>query len=125
MISIVKICLIYEDSFGKEFFKNITKDLKDKNLINKKNSLDFKGKLTLNTKLKRIISTIVNDDKKQCDKIVIEYDCDGKCNEITSNINRILGEYKAYVSLLPIKFEIEEWICDSLRIKYNSKETSS
>ena len=70
--------------------------------------------------MRRIVSTIVTN-KKQCDKIVIEYDCDGNCDEITNKINSILGDCRIDIVHIPIKFEIEEWICDSIGIKYNSK----
>ena len=59
---------------------------------------------------------------EKCNTIIIEYDCDGNCSRITKQIKNILGqEYENNIYLLKIKFEIEEWICDSLRIKYNSK----
>jgi len=74
VIWIVKICIIYEDYFGKEFFENIIKDLKNKNIINKNNKIKFVGKLILNMELKRIINSIMLN-KNNCDKIIIEYDC--------------------------------------------------
>jgi len=62
---------------------------------------------------------------KDCDKIIIEYDCDGNCDKITKKINNILGKDYKNIYLLGIKFEIEEWICDSLEIKYNYKRRPS
>jgi len=64
-------------------------------------------------------------NKDHCDKIIIEYDCDGNCSEITEQINNIIGAYYKNICLLGIKFEIEEWICDSLGIKYNNKRRPS
>ena len=66
-----------------------------------------------------LVTTILYSDE-HCNKIIIEYDCDGNYDEITEQINHILGEEsKEHVSFLEIKFEIEEWICNSLDIKYN------
>jgi len=64
-------------------------------------------------------------NKDHCDKIIIEYDCDGNCTEITEQINKIIGTDYKNICLLGIKFEIEEWICDSLGIKYNYKRRPS
>jgi hypothetical protein len=72
--------------------------------------------------LNRIIKSALAN-KENCDKIIIEYDCDGNCDKITKQIINILGvDYKTKnICLLGINFEIEEWICDSLGIKYNNK----
>ena len=59
---------------------------------------------------------------EKCNTIIIEYDCDGNCSRITKQIKNILGqEYQNNIYLLGIEFEIEEWICDSLKIKYSAK----
>jgi len=42
-----------------QFFENIIKDLKNRNIINKNNKIKFVGKLIFNMELKRIIKSIM------------------------------------------------------------------
>ena len=88
-------------------------------MIKKNNSIEFKAKLMFNIKLIRIVN-LLRQGKEACDKIIIEFDCDGNCKNRVEQINKILhGTPRDNVFKLGIKFEIEEWLCDSLGIKYN------
>ncbi|ASJ01863.1 hypothetical protein A3L09_00605 [Thermococcus profundus] len=124
-----EIVLIVEDAYGGEFFKRVLKRLNElgmlsrnvrlKRLSGRKNPIHVP--YLCNSKLDRMILAASTSSP---DTIIVVYDGDGpstyhkRFNDAKSHIPKNI---KTSVRVFLFEYEIEEWICRSLGITWDTK----
>ena len=119
------ILIFTEDSFGVDFINKVILNMKQVGLVN--NSFHFKClhlKALCNKKIDRQIRA--TQLKKVYDRIIIVIDGDFNPNqkyvEMRSHVEK---KFQEITKIVVIETEIEEWICKSLKIKFNQEKPSS
>jgi hypothetical protein len=116
----MNIKIISEDDYGGEFLKNVIAKLRDEKLVGNITVKGSKPMLPLcNSKLDRILKAFDNT----CDKILVILDSDEPQNREfrRTNVERHVPEMKTPVEIILADYEIEEWICISKNLKWQSK----
>ena len=120
-MNIMEVKFFIEDYYGDPFLTEIIRKLEELNLIG---NIIIKKFIRLpvlcNYKLDRQL--IAND--KTCDKILIILDSDGPHNYKERFVNvkgHIPKEIETPVEIILLEYEIEEWICISMELKWHSK----
>ncbi len=130
-----EVVLIVEDKYGGEFFKRLINKLNNSNLLNYKIVFSkIRGQRNpihnpylCNKKMEKIIKTVDNFTKTN--KIIIILDGDKNQGKYEENLNKakrhIPNNIKTPYSIIIFDYEVEEWICASLNIKWSSKPSDA
>lgn len=116
-----RILLFYEDEYGKDFYKNLIKELKNKTIIDKGIGIKYNHiGAFCNPKIMKMIKA--QEIKAEYDKIIIIFDGDfipdQKKESMSGHIHK---NYTKKVKIITFESEIEELICISQGWKYSGK----
>lgn len=120
----MNVKIISEDTYGKVFFPRLILNLKERGFV--KNIAVVKAETLpalCNYKLDRILKAIDNS----CDKIIIIQDADGPHNKVDRYKrikNHIPDDLTTPVEIIQNDYEIEEWICVSMDLKWGELKPS-
>ncbi len=129
----LEVILIVEDTYGGEFFKRVLQELNETNLLPYKVKLKklsgrrnpIHAPYLCNPKLKKIITAT---DMANADRIILIYDGDGPSN-YSQRFNQVKSHIPAKtntpIKIVLFEYEVEEWICKSLDIKWDSKPSDA
>ncbi|WP_456475166.1 hypothetical protein [Candidatus Pyrohabitans sp.] len=118
----MRIKIIVEDTYGGEFLKNVINDLKKEGLVYGNLHIPKPKHLPAlcNTKLTRILKMFDNT----CDRILVFLDSDDPQNfndRYAKTACHIPNNMSTPVEIVLTDYEIEEWICLSLGLRWHSK----
>ena len=120
----MNVKIISEDTYGKEFFKKLIFKLNEIELVE---NIIVQKPETLpalcNYKLDRILKAI----DTSCDKIIIIQDADGPQNKVDRYKrikNHVPDDLITPVEIIQNDYEIEEWICVSMDLKWGELKPS-
>jgi len=115
------IKILTEDTYGTKFFEKIANKLEVKVKVKAERiSGVCSGKMT------RQIKACIND----CDKIIVIVDGDGNPEDKEKTVrekhfNGFDEDKQKKLDVVVFEYEVEEWICTSLGIKFNSKPSEA
>ena len=130
-----EVVLMVEDCYGGEFFKRLINELNESEFLNYKIKFSkVRGKRNpihmpyiCNDRMRREIIAV--DNLTKTDKIIIILDGDKNQGKYQQNLNRarrhIPNNIKTPYSIVVFDYEVEEWICISLNIKWSSKPSDA
>jgi hypothetical protein len=106
-----RLLILSEDSYGKSFFSDLIKRLKDEGLISNFRLYVDRFYGPCNAKLERQLVTY--REFKECDYFLIFQDSDGKpTTPIRERIEfHIDSSFSTSVKIIVLKCEIEDWLC--------------
>lgn len=120
----MNVMILTEDTYGKKFFDEIIKLLKEKSMISNEVKASCKRILGVcSRKMTRQINAA-----EDFDKIIVVVDGDGnpekKEKEVKERHFKDKNKLKKADTIV-FKYEIEEWICYSQGIKFNNKPSDA
>jgi len=115
----VKFRMFVEDAYGPKFFEKLIDRLKEMSLIPKDTIIrPSKPPADCNTKIDRAIESALSFG---FDRVILIIDGDGNPEEKQKRAeSHIPPKFKDRVDVVVFEYEVEEWICKSLGIRYGS-----
>jgi len=113
--------LICEDYYGYDFFSSLIGRLKASNNASRQLHVN-NGRVPpiCNHKLDRVLKADTSSDK-----IIIIADGDGDSLKVRKNLDsHVPAVKKATVEIIVFEFEIEEWVCKSLKLDFHGTKPS-
>lgn len=119
----MRFYFIVEDSYGVAFIKKIFQKKHNAGLFS--GTLVDARRSPLGPKITRIIRA-VRSKPKTVDRVIILADADGESIDEKAKIlyGYVDKQYRSQVSVVLLDYEIEDWICYSLRIRVSQKKPS-
>ncbi len=116
----MKVHVLTEDTYGREFIRKLTNRLKYESFIER----DINIEVTRYNIYK--IKSIIKTSLIAYDKIIVFIDCDGECLEGSAElISREIDKQKSNnVTQIKFRWEIEDWLCVSYGFPIEREKSS-
>ncbi|RLE96561.1 MAG: hypothetical protein DRJ63_10395 [Thermoprotei archaeon] len=126
MSSIDRILILTEDTYGKVFFEKIVRKLKERGVLFRGRGIDVKSVSAkpCDAKLSRVLEqlSVPAPYKHNYFRIVVVMDGDGRPREVCEKIRfHVPYSCSGIVKIVVVDYELEEWICLCLGIRYSGK----